>query len=74
MNDPDEAQQWREMAEHLVEAHGAHSGGLIGVIELVLGPDEGELDRDSQPLPGLDQVLATAGVAGAGLVGLRRRP
>jgi hypothetical protein len=30
MNAPDEAQQWREMAEHLVEAHGAHSGGLIG--------------------------------------------
>jgi hypothetical protein len=30
MNDPDGAQQWREMAEHLVEAHGAHSGGLIG--------------------------------------------
>ena len=30
MNDPDEARQWREMAEHLVEAHGAHSGGLIG--------------------------------------------
>ena len=30
MNDLNDAQQWREMAEHLVEAHGAHSGGLIG--------------------------------------------
>ena len=30
MNDLDDAGQWREMAQHLVEAHGAHSGGLIG--------------------------------------------
>ena len=38
------------------------------------GPDQGELDRDAQPFAGLDQVLAAAGVAGAGLVGLRGRP
>ncbi len=29
MNDPDDAQDWRDMAQHLIEAHGADSGGLI---------------------------------------------
>src|SRR5258708_29859441 len=47
---------------------------LIGVVQLAFGPDEAELDRDAEPLTGLDQVLAAAGVAGARLVGLRRRP
>ena len=46
--------------------------GLVGVVQIVLRADQGELDRDAEPFAGLDQVLAAAGVAGAGLVGLRR--
>ena len=28
MNDPDDAQGWRDMGQHLIEAHGGSSGGL----------------------------------------------
>src|SRR5271165_5276992 len=30
MNDLNDAQDWRDVAQHLVEAHGADSGGLTG--------------------------------------------
>ena len=30
MNDPDDAQGWRDMGQHLIEAHGGSSGGLAG--------------------------------------------
>ena len=46
----------------------------VCLVEVVLGADEGELDRDAEPFAGLDQVFAAAGVACAGQVGLGRRP
>jgi hypothetical protein len=30
MNDPGDAQGWRDMGQHLIEAHGGSSGGLAG--------------------------------------------
>ena len=41
--------------------------GLVSVIEVVFVADEGQLDRDAEPFPGLDEVFPAAGVLGAGL-------
>ena len=58
-------------------AHHPASGcadGLVCVVQDVLGADETEFDRDAEPFARLDQVFASAGMAGAGLPGVRRGP
>src|SRR5579859_2182778 len=52
----------------------AGADGLVCVVEGVFGADEAEFDRDTQSLAGLDEIFASAGVAGAGLPGVRRGP
>ena len=40
---------------------------LVCVVEVVFVADQGQLDRDPEPFPGLDEVFPAAGVPGAGL-------
>ena len=51
----------------------AGADGLVSVVQGVLGADQAQLDRDAEPFAGLDQVLAAARMAGAGLPRVRER-
>ncbi|WP_396781510.1 DUF6000 family protein [Microbispora sp. H10830] len=46
----------------------------ICVIQPVFLTDQRQLDRNAEPLPRFDQVLAAAGMPGSRLPGVRRRP